>query len=72
MFAIVLSFLQELGPSRDLLKCLSTTSREIAYNANMLNILNEKTIKYPKIKAMMDISSIFTQKSFWSRSWNKP
>jgi hypothetical protein len=44
----------------------------MAYNANMLNILNDQNETRPKKLALMDIGAIFTQSSFWDGNWRNP
>ena len=69
MLILVLSFIMDIHQSRRLLKSLSTTCQEMAYNANMLNILNDQNEARPKKLALMDLDAIFSEKSFLDGSW---
>ena len=60
MFALILSFMQDLDQNRRLLNSLNTTCQEMAYNANMLNVLNDVHETSPMKRAIMDLNSIFS------------
>ena len=72
MFILILSFKSDIDFNRRLLNSLSSTCQEMAYNANMLNILNDQNETRPRKLAMIDEGAIFSQSSFYDGNWRNP